>query len=128
MSFMPPAIGTAAGAAEAGGAKSVRLFALLVDETAQVGALRCACGRVAFHGAAIDHFFGSSAFFSQQDAHLSWPHLSQQSPPCVQHEEQSFVAFIFGCVSSASMGKDAKASAISANLSVIFMVIVFSLG
>jgi hypothetical protein len=122
LSFMSPAIG----AAGAGGAKPVRI-------------LRCSSvrlrrskrsvvhGRAAFHQAATDYFFGDSAIFSQQDAHLSWPHLSQQSPPCVQQEEQSFVAFIFGCVSSASTGNVAKAHAMSASFSVVFMVVVFSL-
>jgi hypothetical protein len=69
------------------------------------------------------HFFG--VFFSQHGAHLSWLHLSQQFPPCLQQEPHSFVVFIFGCVSFASTGRAAKASAISASFSVIFMVVVF---
>ena len=34
------------------------------------------------------------AFLSQQEAHLSCPHLGQQSPPCLQQAPQSLVAFI----------------------------------
>ncbi len=80
--------------------------------------------RCRFHYASVDCYFG--AILSQHDAHLSEPHLSQQSPPCVQQEAQSLLAFIFGWVPCAtSTGRTAKANAIRVSFSVVFMVVVF---
>ena len=89
---------------------------------------RCAVHeRVAFYRTAAADVFGASFFLSRQGAHLSWAHLSQQSPPCLQQVPQSLVAFIFGwSLSCANAEAAAKVNASKASFSV-FMVLVFSL-
>ena len=89
---------------------------------------RCAVHeRVACYRTAAEDVFGASFFLSQHGPHLSWPHLSQQSPPCLQQVPQSLVAFIFGwSLSCAKADAAAKVSARRASCSV-FMVLFFSL-
>lgn len=99
-----------------------QIGSLVVDEvsfTVVAGLILSAAGE--------DHFVGAS-FLSQQEAHLSAPHLLQQSPPCVQQEPQSLVDFMVVAFSCANMDKVevARASAINAGFNV-FMVVVLSI-